>query len=167
MTTATANNPAFPLRRDLSIIAAAIATLAAVLSGGLALFDFAGQIGPMLSAAAACLLGSVAALAIMAWRANRGSEGVVQGAMLGMLVRVAICLGGGAAAYGLSEWSRESVAGWFIGFYVIALAFDVWSMASYSRRLDAPGSTRDAPHAAAGPSQKVERSASALTEARA
>lgn len=167
MTTAAPNKPDFPLMRDLSIIAATIAALAAALTGGLALFNLAGQIGPMLSAAAACLLGSIAALATAAWRAKRGSEGFVQGAMLGMLVRVAICLGGGAAVYGLAGWSRESVAGWFIGFYLLALAFDVWSMVSYSRRLDPSGSTGDAAQTVASSSQKLERSTSTLTEARA
>lgn len=130
------HKPPFPLRRDLGVAVGVTVAAAALTAAVLALAGFSAHLGPMAAAAAICFLGSILSLLAMAWRAPACDEGVVQGAMIGIMARLGICLAGGAALVLLTPWARGQVAAWTLGWYLFTLILDVFILVRYTRRID-------------------------------
>lgn len=153
--TAKQTNPRFALRRELGRMIGISLAVAAALAALLALTGWAAHLLPMVAAGGVCMIGGVVALLAMAWRAAACEEGVVQGAMIGIMARLGICLAGAAALVAATGWGRDAVAGWTLGWYLLMLLLDADAMLRYTRRREGGGDTGDASNARSAPMREV------------
>jgi len=154
--TAKQTNPRFPLRREIGRMVALSLAIAGAIAALLALGGFNAQLPPMAAAGGVCLIGGAVAMLAMAWRAAAaGREGLVQGAMIGIMVRLAICLAGAAALVAATGWNRRTVAGWVLGWYLLMLLLDAAAMLRYARQGDDAAASEQPAEAPATPTTEV------------
>ncbi len=130
MNAASPTTPGFPLIRSIGIVASvwcvgvaiAAATLALLAGYGLAAWA---MYPTMLATSGVCLVASLGFLLPLWWRVGSCKEGMVQGAMIGMLVRLGLTLGGAAALVLILALDQQAVAGWTIGWYLLMLVTEV------------------------------------------
>ena len=123
----------FPLRRNVGLLVGLFVILASGIAVWLSVMDRVDQLVIALVCGGVCLLASLAALWPMGKMAAAGDERVLQGAMIGMMVRLFGSLAAVAIVILLAEFPVRPAAWWTLGWYALFLAAEVWIMVSYLR----------------------------------
>ena len=124
MTTADTTNP-FPLTRNLLWLCAAQAAGVALVSSAVVLLGVSDQLPAVMMSALACGFGAALAMIPMGIMSKRRDESAVNGAMLGMMIRLAVSLGGAAALGWATQIGMKPVLAWSILWYLILLAVEI------------------------------------------
>ena len=123
--------PVFPMTRNLLWLAAAWAAVVAVTWTVVLLLDAADQVPAMLISALACGIGAALALVPMGLMGASRREGAVNGAMIGMMIRLVVSLGGGAALGWLTQIGIKPVLTWSILWYLLLLVVEITMISRY------------------------------------
>lgn len=123
--TAPTTRHRFSLTRPLIMLAGLWLTAAAATGAALALGGWTGQWPEAMGAAGVCGGAALAALTLTGVLARKGSEGIVQGALAGMLVRMVLTLAGAAALVLVLGLNQTALAGWTLGWYLLLMAAEV------------------------------------------
>ncbi|HEX7009630.1 MAG TPA: hypothetical protein VF184_06585 [Phycisphaeraceae bacterium] len=115
----------FCLTRPLIVLAGLWLAAAAATGAALVLGGWTGQWPEAMGAAGVCGGAALASLMLTGTLARRGGEGIVQGALAGMLARMVLSLAGAAALVLGLGLSQTALAGWTLGWYLLLLVAEV------------------------------------------
>lgn len=133
MTPTDQTSPRFPLRRNASLLVGLYVICAAAAATLLNLLNRADQMDVALICGGVCLIASLAALWPMGRMAARGTDRIVPGAMIGMMVRLFGSLAVVVLVVLIAEFEARLAAWWTLGWYALFLAAEVWIMVNYLR----------------------------------
>ncbi len=91
------------------------------------------QVPEALATAGLCLGASLLSLLPVYWLSCGAPEGAAQGFIIGMLLRMAICLAALLLLGYRTALDLTSLAGWMAGWYLMLLAVEVGLLVRYSR----------------------------------
>lgn len=144
----TASQPTadFPLMRAASALASVGVVAVAIAVAVIALVGAFAQIIPALSTAAVCIIASLVAQLPVYWRAPAAPEGAAQGFLIGMVLRMVVCLGAVIALAAATKLPLTPLALWMLMWYLLLLVVEVTLLVRYLRRREdsAPPRTEDA-----------------------
>jgi len=144
MNTTPSAQPDFPLARSIVIVVSVWCAGVALASAGLGLLGVY-ELGPksgfeiMLATAGVCLIASIGFLLPMWWRVGSCDEGFVQGALIGMTVRLGLTFAGALGLIFALAYDKQAVAGWTICWYVLLLITEVTVVVRFLRTSDVTG----------------------------
>jgi len=132
----------FPMKRSVALVVG----VALVLGGGatvvLLSMTSSAQLPLALGCGAVCLAAALLALAVMGRMAANGDHRIVQGAMVGMMVRLFGSLAGVAILKVAGDFEIRAIAWWALGWYAAFLAAEVLIMVHFLKPTTANVSAR-------------------------
>lgn len=122
-------NHTFPLVRNLAILLGVWLAAAGLTQAVLLFSDIDGQTPAMLAAGLTCGVAAALAMLPMGLLSKRGGDdgrqSAVNGALIGLMVRLSLSLGGGALVGWVFEIGIRPVLAWTTGWYLLLLAAEV------------------------------------------
>jgi hypothetical protein len=121
----------FPLGRSIAMLVGGAVAIGGAAAGVLTAFDAAGQLPIAIASGAACLLAATIAIVIMGRMAAAGDERIVQGAIIGMMVRLFGSMAGVALLVAALQFDLRQTMWWTIGWYTAFLGGEVAIMVRF------------------------------------
>jgi hypothetical protein len=124
---------AFALVPAMAVTCGVMIGLSGAAIAALHILGQARQMPEALAMAGLCLGAALISLLPVHWRSTAAVEGAAQGFILGMLIRMAICLGGLLLIGYKTSLELSIMAGWMAGWYMMLLAVEAGLLVRYLR----------------------------------